>query len=52
MNLGLSGPIAERDGVVEKGRRGSEVFEQRPSELRELLDNEGGILYMTVQVLR
>lgn len=44
MNLGLSGPIAERDGVVEKARRGSEVFEQRLSELSEFLDNNGGIL--------
>ncbi len=50
MNLGFSGPTAERAGVVEKVRRGIEMFgfRYRVKELKELLDSEGGMLGLVV----
>ena len=50
MNLGFSGPIAARKGVVVKDRIGRVRDElghlHRASELRELLGIEGGILML------
>ena len=51
MNLGFSGPIDARKGVVLNDRIGSERVElghlHRASELNELLGIDGGILMLT-----
>lgn len=49
MNLGFSGPIEEREGVVVKDRIGIEVDDgrHRDRELNELLLSEGGMLAVT-----
>lgn len=46
MNLGFSGPIDAREGVVEKDRRGTVLdgHLHRLNEFSEVLDNEGGMV--------
>ena len=54
MNLGLSGPIADRDDDVVKVRVVVEAFEQvkRPKELRNPFGSEEGILILQSELLK